>query len=83
MLFSNDRSRIRIINTEEDRSMTPTKHTVQGKTYEVWSDFIQRATYAKSEDGTIKKLCGSGYISNDLTIRKAIACRYGLKSFRK
>lgn len=62
---------------------TTTKHTVQGKTYEVWSDFIQRATYAKSEAGDIRRLCGSGYIHNDLTIRKAIACRYGLKSFRK
>lgn len=62
---------------------TTTKHTVQGKTYEVWSDFIQRATYAKSEDGDIRRLCGSGYIHNDLTIRKAIACRYELKSFRK
>lgn len=62
---------------------TTTKHTVQGKTYEVWSDFNTRATYARSEDGDTRRICGSGYISNDLTVRKAIACRYGLKSFRK
>lgn len=63
--------------------MTPTKHTVQGKTYEVWSDFNQRATYAKSENGIVKRIHGNGYISNELTIRKAIASRYGLPSFRK
>lgn len=57
--------------------------TVQGKSYKVWSDFIARATFAENEQGEIKKLCESGYISNDLTVRKAIACVYGLDSFRK
>lgn len=60
-----------------------TEHTVQGKTYKVWSDFIDRATYAEAEDGTVKRLSSSGYISNDLTIRKAIAIMYKLPSFRK
>lgn len=62
---------------------TITKHTVQGETYEVWSDFIQRATYARNAAGETKRLCAGGYIHNDLTVRKAIANRFGLKSFRK
>ena len=60
-----------------------TEHTVQGKTYKVWSDFIQRATYAEAEDGTVKQISGSGYIHKDITVRKAIATRFGLASFRK
>ena len=59
------------------------KTTVHGKTYEVWSDFNAKAAFAKDEDGNVKKLCGSGYISNDLTIRKAIAWAFKLGSFRK
>ncbi len=57
--------------------------TVAGKTYKVWSDFIQRATYAENEEGEIKRIHGSGYIHNDLTVRKAIRYAYGLDSFRK
>ena len=57
--------------------------TVQGSTYKVWSDFIKCGTFAESEDGTVKKIYGGGYIKNDLTIRKAIAAVYGLESFRK
>lgn len=60
-----------------------TIHQVAGRIYEVWSDFIQRATFAQAEDGSIKKLCGSGYIHNDLTVRKAIALAYGIPTFRK
>ena len=57
--------------------------TVGGKTYKFWSDFVTRATFAENEDGEVKKLCGSGYIHNDLTVRKAIACVWHLDSFRK
>lgn len=57
--------------------------TVQGKEYKVWSDFMARATFAENEDGEVKKLSGSGYIHNDLTVRKAIACVWHLDSFRK
>ena len=57
--------------------------TVEGKTYTVWSDFIARATFAENEAGEAKKLCGSGYIHNDLTVRKAIAVAFGHKTFRK
>lgn len=57
--------------------------TVQGQTYKVWSDFIARATFAENEDGEIKMIRACGYISNDLTVRKAIASTFKLKSFRK
>ena len=57
--------------------------TVGGKAYKVWSDFIARATFAENEDGEVKKLCDSGYIHNDLTVRKAIANAWHLDSFRK
>ena len=57
--------------------------TVQGQTYEVWSDFNARGTYAKNADGVVKMISSSGYIHNDLTVRKAIAVCFGLRSFRK
>lgn len=60
-----------------------TMHQVAGKQYKVWSDFMARATFAEDENGTVKKLCGSGYIHNDLTVRKAIACVFHLPTFRK
>lgn len=59
------------------------QYTVEGQTYEVWSDFYMRATYAKSETGETKKIKGNGYIHNDLTVRKAIAATFGHKTFRK
>ena len=57
--------------------------TIAGKQYKVWSDFIARATFAEDESGTIKAISTSGYIHNDLTVRKAIACVFGLSTFRK
>lgn len=58
--------------------------TVEGKTYKVWSDFIMRATFAKScETGETKQISAGGYIRNDLTVRKEIAIRFGHKTFRK
>lgn len=57
--------------------------TVAGKRFKVWSDFIKRGTYAEDENGNEKRICGGGYINNDLTIRKAIAAAYGLPTFRK
>ena len=62
---------------------TVTVHTVEGKTYKVWSDFIMRATYAENEDGEVKMIHSNGYINKDLTVRKAIAIRFGHKTFRK
>lgn len=60
-----------------------TIHTVNGKNYKVWSDYIYRGTFAEDESGTVKAISHSGYIHNDLTVRKAIAIAFGLQSFRK
>lgn len=57
--------------------------TVGGKEYKVWSDFNARGTFAEAEDGTVKQISWSGYIHNDLTVRKAIAVQFKLNSFRK
>lgn len=57
--------------------------TVQGQSYEVWSDFNARCTFAKNASGEVKAISASGYIHNDLTVRKAIAARFGHSSFRK
>lgn len=58
--------------------------TIKGSGYTYWADFIMRATYAKCEaTGEVKMIKGSGYLNNDLTARKAIACAFGLDSFRK
>ena len=57
--------------------------TVGGKVYKVWSDFRMRATYAENENGEVKRIKSSGYLNNELSIRKAIAICFGLASFRK
>ena len=57
--------------------------TVNGNEYKVWADFIARGTFAEDESGTVKQISWSGYIHNDLTIRKAIAQNFGLQTFRK
>lgn len=58
--------------------------TVAKSEYKFWSDFMDRATYAQNaETGEVKKIKSSGYISNDLTARKAIAVAFGLSTFRK
>lgn len=56
---------------------------VNGKTFKVWSDFIMRGTFAEDENGTVKQISYSGYIRNDLTVRKAIATAFNLPTFRK
>ena len=62
---------------------TITVHTVEGKPYEVWSDSIKRATFARSDAGEVKAISTSGYVHKDLTVRKAIAIRFGHKTFKK
>lgn len=58
--------------------------TVKGITYKVWCDFILRGTLAENtETGEAKMISKGGYITNDLTIRKAIAAAFQLNSFRK
>lgn len=52
--------------------------------FEVWGDFIARGTFAKNlETGEVKQISYSGYINNDLTVRKAIANAFKLPTFRK
>lgn len=58
-------------------------HTVMGNEYKVWADFMARGTFAEAPDGTVKQISFSGYVRNDLPIRKAIAAVFGLESFRK
>lgn len=58
--------------------------TVKGITYRVWSDFNLRGTLAENaETGEVKQISDGGYITKDLTVRKAIAAAFGLDSFRK
>ena len=58
--------------------------TVSGIAFDVWSDFIKRATFAMNkETGEIKMIRESGYITNDLTVRKAIAIFFKLPTFKK
>lgn len=57
--------------------------TVGGKQFTVWADYIMRGMFAEDESGEVKQIHGSGYLSNELSIRKAIAYAWQLKSFRK
>lgn len=45
---------------------------VNGRNFKVWSDFIQRGTFAENENGEIKRLCGGGYISAERTVKREI-----------
>lgn len=57
---------------------------VSGIEFEVYSDFIARGTFAvNKQTGETKMIKSSGYMSNDLSIRKAIALVFHLPTFRK
>lgn len=56
--------------------------TVASQNFEVYSDYIVRGTFAVA-NGIVKQISFGGYISNELTIRKAIARTFGLATFRK
>lgn len=57
---------------------------VAGRKYEHWADFIHIGTCAQDmETKEIRRICGGGYLSNDLSVRKAIAGAFGLPTFRK
>ena len=57
--------------------------TVKGETYVVWTDFMRCGMFAMNEAGETRQIKYSGYISKDLTTRKAIAAAFCLDSFRK
>ena len=61
-----------------------TETTVNGIKFQHWADFTDRCEKAENmETHEIKTIHGSGYISRDLTARKAIAMMFGLPTFRK
>ena len=58
--------------------------TVQGVRYLVWADQLLRGMRAQNtETGEVRVIKRGGYISADLTARKAIAGAFALDSFRK
>lgn len=67
----------------ERETIKMTETMVNGMKFKVWNDTTRRATFAESEDGRVEKIHDYGYITADLTIRKAIAMVYGLPTFRK
>lgn len=58
---------------------------VDGVEYVYWSDFGIKGTFAapKDKEDSRKQISYSGYIHKDLTVRKAIAAAFGLKTFRR
>ena len=57
--------------------------SVEGKEYTVWSDFIKKCTYAMDNTGNKKAIRTSGYMHNELAVRKAIAIVFHHKTFKK
>ncbi len=58
--------------------------TVAGINFEIFSDFILRGMIAVNKtSGEEKVIQRSGYLRNDLSIRKAIALVFDLPTFRK
>ena len=58
--------------------------TVNKQEFAFWADFIRRGTMAKNvATGETKQISSSGYVHKDLTVRKAIASKFGLPTFRK
>lgn len=58
--------------------------TIQGETWLVWNNYARRSTEARrAEGGETRTIKSMGYLSNDLSVRKAIAASFGLDSFRK
>lgn len=56
---------------------------VNGKTYKVWGDTTYRGTFAEDEHGNVLPIMGSGYLTKELSQRKAIANKFGEETFRK
>ena len=56
---------------------------MNGEEYLVWGDYSMSGTMAKNKDGVVKQISYGGYVTNDLTVRKAIQNHFGLPTFRK
>lgn len=68
---------------DEDRIDVKTTQ-VAGFQFIYWPDFIDRATYAQDVlTKKIQRISAGGYISNELTVRKAIAVAFKLPTFRR
>lgn len=64
--------------------MTVEQTTVNGRKFNHWGDSIKKAEIAEDvETGEVKVIRYNGYLSNDLSVRKAIARTFGLLTFRK
>lgn len=58
--------------------------SIKGDEFIYFSDFGYRGTFATNvATGETKQISFNGYIHNDLTVRKAIAQAFNLKSFKK
>lgn len=59
--------------------------TVGGVEFLVWDNYMTRQTVAQRNEMPfeVRTIKYSGYISNDLTARKAIQSAFGLDTFRK
>lgn len=57
---------------------------VNGTKFTYYADFIKRGSFAvNAETGEEKQISYHGYLSNDLSVRKAIAYAFDLPTFRK
>lgn len=60
------------------------KTQVAGIIFIYWPDFRDRACYAQNTNtNEIQRISSGGYISNELTVRKAIAGAFHLPTFRR
>lgn len=55
---------------------------VNGNEYKVWSDDTYRGTFAEDKNGKVLPIKQSGYLSKEVSQRKAIANTFGESSFR-
>ena len=63
---------------------SPKLYQVNGTYFIMWADYDKRGCFARNEDtGEIKQISGGYYINRDLTVRKEIALRFHLPTFRK
>lgn len=61
-----------------------TATTVNGRKFNHYADFIKRCEIAEDvETGETKVIRYNGYLSNGLSVRKAIASAFGLPTFRR
>ena len=69
---------------KQDRSYENAKTVqVNGREYKVWGDTNYKGTFAEDIQGNVLLISGSGYLTNELSQRKAIANIFGESTFRK